>query len=243
MSVTTTHPRDPAAEDLPVLAARINQEHAAGEAATRKGLAHFLAAGRALIVAKSKCRHGQWESWVKDNLKMSLRRAQRYMALAQAENDVTSDLEEAWRIISGNAPEVEDDDSGADEPGAGPRDEPAEDTEEEVEQEEDEQREDDPALPPSNPLAPTPPPVVDGPARPTRPRRGAKKLMSAELNTRRNGEAAEPPAFVDYGFRLPRDRAVRFDAWLNKHHPPPEELGAWIFERVERGMTEEVSCA
>jgi hypothetical protein len=55
---------DPTA-DLATLAARINAAHRAGEAATRKGLEHFRAAGQWLLEAKDRCGHGRWLPWLK----------------------------------------------------------------------------------------------------------------------------------------------------------------------------------
>jgi hypothetical protein len=96
----------PAAEDLDALAARANAAHEAGEAASRKGLEHFRAAGEALLKAKAQCGHGNWLAWLEKNVRFSERRAQQYMRLAKSE--VTADLEAEWQIISGNAPEKEE---------------------------------------------------------------------------------------------------------------------------------------
>lgn len=89
--------------ELTKLAERINAEHEAGQEATKKGLAHYHAAGVALLKAKQRCGHGKWSKWLKANVPtISERRVQRYMALAKC--DVTSDLEEEWRRILGNLP-------------------------------------------------------------------------------------------------------------------------------------------
>src|SRR5690242_1052977 len=88
--------------DLGALAERIKTALAAGEAAKRKGLEHYRAAGAALREAKAKCGHGRWGEWLRVNVDLSERQAQRYMALA--ESDVTADLEAQWRSILGNAP-------------------------------------------------------------------------------------------------------------------------------------------
>jgi len=93
---------------LPVLAQRINREHAAGETSTRKGLDHFRAAGTALILAHEQVEHGGWLPWLETNCpEISERRAQRYMKLARlVKSDVgtseTDWLEEQWRAICGN---------------------------------------------------------------------------------------------------------------------------------------------
>jgi hypothetical protein len=91
------------AADLAALAAEINAEHRAGEAAARKGMDHFRKAGAALLKAKAACQHGGWLPWLKKNCPdVAERKAQRYMALAKS--DAASDLEEQWRAISGHAP-------------------------------------------------------------------------------------------------------------------------------------------
>jgi hypothetical protein len=70
------------ATDLPTLARRINDEFAAGMKSSEQALAHFLKAGRALLVAKGKVAHGEWINWIEGHLKCSARQANRYMALA-----------------------------------------------------------------------------------------------------------------------------------------------------------------
>jgi ParB family chromosome partitioning protein len=89
------------AENLAALAAEINADHEAGEELTRRGLEHYRAAGEKLLLAKERCGHGKWLKWAKANLRFGERKAQRYMELAKC--DVTSDLTEEWRRISGNA--------------------------------------------------------------------------------------------------------------------------------------------
>jgi site-specific DNA-methyltransferase (adenine-specific) len=91
------------AEGLASLAAVANEQHEAGEGATRRGLEHFRAAGEALLRAKGQLGHGNWLAWVEKHLRFTERQARRYMTLAKS--DVTSDLEEQWRIISGNGDE------------------------------------------------------------------------------------------------------------------------------------------
>src|SRR4051794_951662 len=96
------------ADDLQALAAEINAEHVAGDNAARRGLEHYRAAGEKLLQAKEKCNHGEWLAWVKANVKFSQEQARRYMRLAKS--GVTTDLDEHWRIISGNAPKEESED-------------------------------------------------------------------------------------------------------------------------------------
>jgi hypothetical protein len=49
------------------LAARINQEHEAAEAAIKRGAAHAMAAGDLLIEAKAQVPHGQWLPWLAEH--------------------------------------------------------------------------------------------------------------------------------------------------------------------------------
>jgi hypothetical protein len=107
------------AEDLAALAAlaaEINAEHQNGESATRKGLEHFRRAGEKLIAAKKQCGHGKWLKWLAKNVRVKERRARQYMALA--ESAVTADLEEQWRLISGNPPNGSEDEDGPEDPPA-----------------------------------------------------------------------------------------------------------------------------
>jgi hypothetical protein len=65
------------------LAERINREHRACEAACRSGLVHAVEAGLLLINARSKCKHGQWLSWLDENMEFSQWTATRYMRVAK----------------------------------------------------------------------------------------------------------------------------------------------------------------
>src|SRR5262249_14087178 len=77
--------------------------------ATRKGIEHYLEAGRALIRAREECkRRGlPFSRWIEENLRIKRRRA--YQIIDLAECAVTAqpdDLPEHWRRISGNAAPV-----------------------------------------------------------------------------------------------------------------------------------------
>jgi hypothetical protein len=92
--------------DLKALAAQINADHHAGTEASRRGLAHFRAAGEALLKAKEAVGHGQFLSWLKENVTVKKSRAYQYMHFAKF--PVTGNLEDqeaAWRSCSGNGPE------------------------------------------------------------------------------------------------------------------------------------------
>jgi hypothetical protein len=81
------------AEDLATLARQIDAEHQAGEAATRKGLAHFRAAGEKLLRAKAQCEHGKWLPWLEANVRFDRRTATNYMNLARIPAD-------KWETVS-----------------------------------------------------------------------------------------------------------------------------------------------
>ncbi|MCH8852817.1 MAG: DUF3102 domain-containing protein, partial [Planctomycetes bacterium] len=68
---------------LPQLAKRINEEHAAAEAAMRDGLSHAVEAGKLLIEAKKQCEHGKWLPWISHNCDFKRRTAQGYMWLSK----------------------------------------------------------------------------------------------------------------------------------------------------------------
>ena len=53
------------------------------EAAERAGMPHYQAAGEKLIEAKSQLKHGEFVPWVERNFNVSIRQAQRYIALAE----------------------------------------------------------------------------------------------------------------------------------------------------------------
>jgi hypothetical protein len=71
------------AEDLAVLAAQINHEHAQAEAALRSSLGHARAAGELLAQAKGRCGHGAWLPWLREHVRFSERTAQGYMRIAR----------------------------------------------------------------------------------------------------------------------------------------------------------------
>jgi hypothetical protein len=69
---------------LAELANVVAAEHRHAEAAARKALEHALAAGDALLEAKSAVEHGQWSAWLAANVPdVSARTAQLYMKLAR----------------------------------------------------------------------------------------------------------------------------------------------------------------
>jgi hypothetical protein len=71
------------AATLADLAAKANVEHRAFEAIQRVGLAHAIAAGKALKAAKDLVGHGGWLRWVEENCEFGEREAQNYMRIAR----------------------------------------------------------------------------------------------------------------------------------------------------------------
>jgi hypothetical protein len=89
---------------LAVLAERANVEHHAFETTQSAALAHAIAAGTALIEAKSLVRHGEWLDWVAEHCDFTDRTAQRYMQLARNPSRVSdlSSVREALAALTRN---------------------------------------------------------------------------------------------------------------------------------------------
>jgi len=88
--------------DLKAIARVIEACHVAGEASEASALTEFRKAGELLTKAKERLGHGFFGQWCRENLTISERQAQRYMALAKT--TLTSELSETWRDIQGNTP-------------------------------------------------------------------------------------------------------------------------------------------
>jgi hypothetical protein len=95
------------AVDLAALAKQINAAHEAGEAATRKGLEYYRAAGADLLKAKDQLKHGEWLGWLKANVQCSHQRASEYMRLAEGWDKLPPGgnlgLKEALAFLDGGA--------------------------------------------------------------------------------------------------------------------------------------------
>jgi hypothetical protein len=65
------------------LAAQINTEHRACEAAAVSAVEHAIRCGELLLEAKERSGHGGWLKWLSANCEVSSRHAQRYMQLAK----------------------------------------------------------------------------------------------------------------------------------------------------------------
>lgn len=69
--------------DLPFLAGGINEVHRQVTFHAKGMLLEAKRAGDALLAAKGKVRHGEFESWVTANCRVSVREAQRYMKVSR----------------------------------------------------------------------------------------------------------------------------------------------------------------
>jgi hypothetical protein len=76
-----TNPRIPS--DLDATASEINAHHVAAGKNADAAICHARAAGRLLLDVKAALPHGQFIPWCRENLKVSARQAQRYMAAFQ----------------------------------------------------------------------------------------------------------------------------------------------------------------
>jgi Protein of unknown function (DUF3102) len=79
------------ARELDDLAAEINCEHAAVEAAFGEGISRAVAAGRLLVRAKASLEHGGWVAWVGRSCDFTPRTAQGYMRVARHAEQLATD--------------------------------------------------------------------------------------------------------------------------------------------------------
>jgi putative DNA primase/helicase len=89
---------EPLPVDLSTLAEGIRQAHLRCRDALQQGLAHALEAGRLLLQAKERVRHGEWLAWLDEHCELSERLAQKYMQVAR----------EVPRLEEANTPRVAD---------------------------------------------------------------------------------------------------------------------------------------
>ena len=67
MNITTTTVAD------------INRHHDLARSKAAEAITHAMEAGKLLLVAKGSMEHGSWAAWLRDNVRVSTRQAQRYM--------------------------------------------------------------------------------------------------------------------------------------------------------------------
>jgi hypothetical protein len=95
---------------LPALAAEIRAAHADAETAAKTATARAIEAGERLLEAKELVRHGEWLSWLRDNVGVSPRMAQNYMRIAKhrAKCETVSHLRDALAGIADAADPFDD---------------------------------------------------------------------------------------------------------------------------------------
>lgn len=69
------------AKNLKTLTAEINAESRAFVTGLRKTVEHGIRAGQKLAEAKALCAHGEWLTWLEENVEVSVRSAQEFMRL------------------------------------------------------------------------------------------------------------------------------------------------------------------
>lgn len=78
--------------DLPFLASEINSAHRQITVHARGMLLEAKRAGDALLAAKAKVKHGEFERWVREHWRCSYRTAKRYMQVARVAADKRANL-------------------------------------------------------------------------------------------------------------------------------------------------------
>lgn len=68
---------------LTELADEIRLDVEKGDNCFQQGLIHYVNAGKKLLVAKSRIKHGQWKQWLADNINVKYRTVVNWMALAE----------------------------------------------------------------------------------------------------------------------------------------------------------------
>ncbi len=98
---------------LDTLAEKINREHRRVESAVGSALEHAQRAGRLLIEAKERVKHGEWLPWLEENFEGSERVAQMYMRVhghwpeIEAKTKSVSDLTLTGALQSIGPPKAE----------------------------------------------------------------------------------------------------------------------------------------
>jgi hypothetical protein len=69
--------------NLSALAVQINTAHDLVESSFREGVGHAIHAGELLIAAKKQVLHGEWEKWLRANVRFQARTARAYMQIAE----------------------------------------------------------------------------------------------------------------------------------------------------------------
>lgn len=103
--------------DLTDVAEYINAEHALAQECMTTAVQHAINCGKALIDAKSQCKHGEFIRWIESNMKFKRITAHNYMKLASNVQRVehleeATSLRQAMRMLS----DSEDEEGDSEEP-------------------------------------------------------------------------------------------------------------------------------
>ena len=79
----------------------INEAHNEAEGHAKQAVMIAIKTGEYLNQAKSKLKHGGWETWIKQNLSFSKRKAQTYMRLANHREEIEKSADSALLSIDG----------------------------------------------------------------------------------------------------------------------------------------------
>lgn len=80
--------------------------HASCLEAGKKALLHAKKAGELLVKAKKNLLHGEWGTWVEQNLPFSIRTAQLYMKISKEWNKITSNTQSVALLSMSDAVEI-----------------------------------------------------------------------------------------------------------------------------------------
>lgn len=113
--MTSTAISDPVR--LADLAAKANAQHEFCLASANTAIQHARDCGQALIEAKSLCRHGTWQQWLRDNFRGSARTARVCMRIARhwpeieakRQSSAVLSIDQALRLIADSSDSEEDD--------------------------------------------------------------------------------------------------------------------------------------
>ena len=88
LALVTTEPTASLEPRLDQLEAEIRAAHSEVQRGLRYSAWHSIRAGKVLIAAKKKVKHGQWQEWVARRCDLGLRMVQIYMYLARHEDQL-----------------------------------------------------------------------------------------------------------------------------------------------------------
>lgn len=86
--------------DLAACAMAINRHHAAATRTANEAIQHAKEAGRLLLEVKATLPHGEFILWLRDNVSVSVRQAQRYMSASQGKSTNLEALASKYDAVS-----------------------------------------------------------------------------------------------------------------------------------------------